>query len=70
MVAAGMTDNPMVPDINWGEAVGGFSGRLAQGRQVLLCYQCARRGDVTPPAEVVMVEGTSLCIEHVPRKIS
>jgi len=33
--------------------------------QKLLCVECARAGNYIPPTQVVLVAGTSLCINHM-----
>lgn len=33
--------------------------------QKLLCVECAKEGNYNPPFQVVLVAGTSLCINHM-----
>lgn len=59
-----MSQNPMVPDPNWSQVAAGYD--RARGRQVLLCAVCVTvRGDSTPPAQVIVHNGESTCLEHL-----
>jgi hypothetical protein len=52
----------MRPQMNWGEAVGRFAAET--GTQTLLCAICVTEGNVSPPAQIVVLGGTSYCLPH------
>lgn len=58
--------NAMVPETNWAGAAKQFANQ--QGRQSFLCARCVLDlGMTTPPEMIVLHEGESLCLDHLPR---
>lgn len=60
------SSNPMVPSVDWGREAQRFAE--GQGRQAILCASCVLQlGMTTPPPEIVVLNGTSFCLDHLPR---
>lgn len=57
--------NPLVPATNWGAEAEQFAQGM--GRQALLCYSCVLMGLPVPPVQVVIADGKSFCLDHLPR---
>jgi hypothetical protein len=56
----------MVPSPNWGDVAEGFGA--SQARQAVLCARCVfLLGDTTPPQYIVILDGESFCLDHLPR---
>lgn len=61
-----MPNDSMVPSTNWGQAAREFAE--GQGQQAILCADCVlQMGMTAVPQYVVIVNGRSYCLDHLPR---
>lgn len=54
--------NSLQPELDWGTAAAQFQGKI--GRQAFLCVRCVNEGNTVPPAQLVVLNGDSVCLDH------
>lgn len=55
--------SPMVPNLRWSEAVKQFDQVV--GGQQFLCVRCILMdGNTTPPDQILINNGQTICLEH------
>lgn len=66
-----MRTPPLVPDLTWGKTdadifrqEAGF-GPAESGSQAMLCATCVGEGNYAIPSAIVLLNGTSLCPQHM-----